>query len=472
MESPISNALQYKPTKIAQSSKPTKWSPLLNAIDAELTDTIEQAAPTMDINPNLNPSSNAKNNHPTPMINELLPEPSIEQLTCNPFDSQHFESPTNAKGLIVAIMGTPNAGKSTLLNHLIGQRISAVSTKPQTTRAQTLGVLTWNNQYQVLFVDTPGIVVTREHLNKTKQDFDSIDIGKSDGSIGGNRQDRRISRDISRSSWQSMGMVDCIWYVVDVSRLDFSADKEILAKIAKEHWSVPVHLLLNKIDLASSKKVEQVSLLLSNYFSEQKIKHESSARTENSDKSKSTDASIAQNTDASIAQRADASIAQNEDESSVTSSESIDASNSTPAPLVSFASCNKIVACYDDTLPPLRNLLESLAKPQPWLYHPECKNPSSLVDLIKECIRDKIFKRLNQEIPYSVDIDVIGLLDDPKVLKVQVDLTVLRPSQKVILIGREGEVLKYIKGSSTLELKNALGKRVELTLWIRTKHKK
>lgn len=91
------------------------------------------------------------------------------------------ENNTNHKSGFVAVMGRPNVGKSTLLNALLGQRIAAVSSKPQTTRLQQLGILTLENA-QIIFIDTPGLHHPHHKLGKymnaeAKQALEDADLG-------------------------------------------------------------------------------------------------------------------------------------------------------------------------------------------------------------------------------------------------------------------------------------------------------
>lgn len=118
----------------------------------------------------------------------------------------------------VAIVGKPNVGKSTLMNHLIGQKISITSRKPQTTRHQILGLLT-NESSQFVFVDTPGL-----HTAKGKT----------------------LNRFMNRAARGSLSDVDCILFVVTAEEPWSEQETNILKYIQKE--DVPVILVVNKID--------------------------------------------------------------------------------------------------------------------------------------------------------------------------------------------------------------------------------
>ncbi len=128
----------------------------------------------------------------------------------------------------VGIIGAPNAGKSTLLNQVLGQKISITSKKPQTTRDRILGIV--NRPFsQIIFVDTPGIHKSTTLLNKRIVD----------------------------QAMLAMADVDVILFMVDASSRNFSAEKLIIAQLNKT--GKPVILALNKIDLA--KKAHLFSLV-------------------------------------------------------------------------------------------------------------------------------------------------------------------------------------------------------------------
>lgn len=125
---------------------------------------------------------------------------------------------------LVAIVGKPNVGKSTLLNYLIGQKLSITSRKPQTTRHRLLGIKTTGNT-QMIFVDTPGL-----HSG----------------------QDKAINRYMNRTVHTVIRDVDLILFLVD--RLKWNEeDESVLRQL--EHAGVPVFLVINKVDLIEDKNI-------------------------------------------------------------------------------------------------------------------------------------------------------------------------------------------------------------------------
>lgn len=142
-----------------------------------------------------------------------------------------FESPSNAKSLTVALMGLPNAGKSTLLNKFIKVKISAVSSKPQTTRMPVLGVYT-EEPTQIVFVDSPGI----PHKD----------------------QKSRGPGHIAKAGFMAPLIADHILYVADLTRTSFEADFHLLANIRRKNPETPVTLLLNKVDASNDDVAQRV----------------------------------------------------------------------------------------------------------------------------------------------------------------------------------------------------------------------
>ncbi len=132
------------------------------------------------------------------------------------------------KSGLVAIVGPPNAGKSTLMNYMLGQKISIVTPKPQTTRNRIVGIVN-DTDYQVVFLDTPGLHKSREPLNI----------------------------EMVRVAMDSLADVDLVLFLVDVSlplpkKVQEKKDAEVAEYLAK--LKSPAIMILNKVDLIDRKK--------------------------------------------------------------------------------------------------------------------------------------------------------------------------------------------------------------------------
>ena len=123
---------------------------------------------------------------------------------------------------MVAIVGRPNVGKSTLLNHLLGQKLSITSRKPQTTRHQVLGVSTVENT-QLIYVDTPGM-----HLGQSKA----------------------INRAMNKAAASALNDVDLTLFLCD--RTKWTEEDEVVLELVGRHRT-PVALVINKVDLMEQK---------------------------------------------------------------------------------------------------------------------------------------------------------------------------------------------------------------------------
>jgi len=124
----------------------------------------------------------------------------------------------------VAIVGRPNVGKSTLLNHILGQKISITSRKPQTTRHQILGIKT-QGDVQIVYVDTPGL-----HLNQT---------------------DKAINRYMNKAASSALKDVDDVVFVLDRTCWN-EADEHVFEKV--QHVQCPVIVAINKVDILDDKE--------------------------------------------------------------------------------------------------------------------------------------------------------------------------------------------------------------------------
>jgi len=132
-------------------------------------------------------------------------------------DSKQPSLPENQHCGFIAIVGRPNVGKSTLLNHILGQKISITSRKPQTTRHRIMGVET-EGDYQAIFVDTPGL-----HIEEK----------------------RAINRLMNRAANSSLSDVNLVFFLVDGTHWT-EDDEMVLNKLKKTNF--PVVLCINKVD--------------------------------------------------------------------------------------------------------------------------------------------------------------------------------------------------------------------------------
>ncbi len=138
---------------------------------------------------------------------------------------------TNQFCAFIAIIGAPNAGKSTLMNKIVGQKISIVSPRVQTTRTRILGVLV-HNQAQLVFIDTPGIFEASKNFEKA----------------------------LVKNAWQAQHDADCVMVVIDVSKKPaFAQIRTIMTKITKLSSQKKVVCVLNKVDLVDKQALLELA---------------------------------------------------------------------------------------------------------------------------------------------------------------------------------------------------------------------
>jgi len=273
------------------------------------------------------------------------------------------------KSGFVGIIGLPNVGKSTLLNQLLGTKVSIVSPKPKTTRFNIKGILTRDN-FQIIFVDTPGIHEAKDLFNQM----------------------------MVKEALSVLQDVDIIIWVMDVTHR-IPEEEKILDLIREANK--PTILALNKIDLI--KKQELLPII--DYFSK----------------------------------------------------------------LYDFKAIVPISALKNDGLDRLLDELVKLLPEGPFYYEPERVTDLPLDLLIAEIIREKIFLLTYQEVPYSSAVKVEEIREEPEknLLYIQATIFIERDSQKGIIIGKGGKMLKKIGTLAREELEFLLGKKIYLDLWVK-----
>ncbi len=271
----------------------------------------------------------------------------------------------------VTIAGAPNAGKSTLLNHILGEKVSIISSKPQTTRTRVLGVC-HRPGAQIVFYDTPGIFAASDRFNSKIVD----------------------------TAFSAVGDADLLVVVVDAAHPDPAAEDLLAEKIRGQ--KLPVIIALNKIDLISEKMV-----LLE------------------------------------IIQRWSVRRA-----------------------------CEAVVpvSALDGTQ--VEELVTAIigALPEGPPYFPEDTLTDSTERFIAaELIREKIFRLTGEEIPYAsaVTVEAFKPGADGKRVSIEATIHLERNSQKGIVIGRGGAMLKRIGSEARQEIERMTGARVFLKLFVR-----
>ena len=281
----------------------------------------------------------------------------------------------------VALMGPPNAGKSTLTNALVGQKVAIVTAKPQTTRNRIVGILTQKDA-QVIFMDTPGVHALR---------------GQTRGQLG---------KIMVQSAWQSFAVANCIVLVIDgdlyLRKPDFMERDlaPLIQPLAEEER--PVVVVVNKVDLFHDKS-RMLPLL--------------------------------------------ESVAQ----------------------MFPKAEIFPASALRRNGVEQLLELIRSHL-PEGEAQFPEDQlSTAPMKFMAAEIIREKLFEKLYQEVPYSVAVDVeVWDEEDDRVL-IHAAIYVAKPSHKAMVIGRAGEGIKAIGTSARKEIRDLVDKKVHLELWVKVR---
>lgn len=272
---------------------------------------------------------------------------------------------------IVAIIGEPNVGKSTLLNRLVGEKISIVTPKVQTTRFNIRGVCV-HNESQLVFVDTPGIFSAEKNFEKA----------------------------MVKSAWTGIGDADVILLLLDATKFLRDSSLQIIDQL-KAKTKQPVFLIINKIDATPKNKLLELA------------------------------------------------TAGNE--------------------CGNFAKIFMISALDGDGVGDVLSHIADIVPQHPWLYPAEQMSDISLRLLSAEITREKLFLRLEQELPYSIFVETESWEESDNFIKISQAILVQREGQKKIVIGNKGEMVKNIGIAARKELEKTLNKKIHLNLFVKVK---
>lgn len=270
------------------------------------------------------------------------------------------------KAGFVSLIGKPNVGKSTLMNALVGEKLSIVTPKAQTTRHRILGIVN-EPDYQIVFSDTPGVIKPVYGMQESMMSF-----------VNGSIVD-----------------ADIILFVTDINeKYDESDVIEKLSKITS-----PMAIIINKIDKSNEEVVK----------------------------------------------------------------EKIEYWNETLKPQAVFA----VSALHDHNVPAVMQFILDNMPEHPAYYDKDTLTTKDERFFVSEIIREKIFKLYEKEIPYSTEVIITAFKDEPNIVRISSEIIVERDSQKNIIIGKAGEMLKKVGTYARKDMEEFLQKKVFLEMFVK-----
>jgi GTP-binding protein Era len=271
----------------------------------------------------------------------------------------------------IALVGRPNVGKSTLLNRILGQKISITSRRPQTTRHRVLGIKTLPHA-QLIYVDTPGI-----------HDFNG----------------RAMNRYMNRTASSVLADVDVVVFLVDGLRWT-PDDDLVLNKLAR--IGSPVILAVNKVDTLEKREALLPGLQ-------------------------------------ALAEK------------------------------YPFREIIPISARKGDNVAALESCIEALLPEAPPFFPEDQVTDRSVRFLAAELVREKLFRKLGKELPYGLTVQIEEYRNEPGITHIHALIWVERDSQKTIVIGKGGRVLKEVGQQARQDIEDLIGNKVNLKLWVKIK---
>ena len=271
------------------------------------------------------------------------------------------------KAGFVNIVGNPNVGKSTVMNALVGEKLSIITRKMQTTRHRIKGIVN-GDDFQVVYSDTPGILKPGYKLQETMMKF--VDTALIDA--------------------------DVILFVTDVVEKP-DKNPEYIGRIQKSN--MPVIVLINKIDLSNQKEVTR----LFDYWSE----------------------------------------------------------------VFPGAVVFPISALERFNIEPIFDRILELLPESPPFFEKDQLTDRSERFFMEEIIREKILLTYEKEVPYSVEVEVEEFKEKNDIINTRAIIYVSRDSQKGIIIGKEGKMLKKIGSEARLDAEEFFNKKIFLQLYVK-----
>jgi GTPase len=267
-----------------------------------------------------------------------------------------------------AIVGRPNAGKSTLLNHLVGQKIAIVTSKPQTTRNRIQGIVT-QKRGQIVFIDTPGL----------------------------HAPDSALGRQMMHEVAAAVEGIDVLLLIVDASHVSPHTDSMLIEKA--QRFAGKTILVLNKVDTVPK---PQLLPLIERFRKE------------------------------------------------------FDSAAIVPLSALKGTGCDDL----------LDEIFLHLPEGQPYFPEDQITDQPERF-LAAEIVREKAIRALHHELPYALAVFVDKFEENPRLVRIEATLNVERNTQKKILIGHKGAMLKKIGTEARKELESLLNTKVFLGLFVK-----
>lgn len=279
--------------------------------------------------------------------------------------------PSDHRSGFVSVIGRPNVGKSTLLNAYLGQKVTIVSPKPQTTRRRILGILT-QERAQVIFVDTPGI----------HQPF------------------HKLGESMVRTAIEAIPDADLLLWLVDSTVMPTDEDRQIAQLIQEHGQGIPLILGLNKSDLVA--ELERPQRLEAYLELARPVAH------------------------------------------------------------------TYVSAMAGENREYLLDLIIGYLPVGPRFYPEEQVTDQTERAIAAELVREQVLSHTHQEVPHSTEVIVDEFkARSAELTYIRATIYVERDSQKGILLGRGGRMIKSISQAARLQIEQLLGTRVYLDLWVK-----
>jgi len=271
------------------------------------------------------------------------------------------------KAGFVSIVGSPNVGKSTLMNRLMGEKLSIVTSKAQTTRHRILGIMN-EEEYQIVFSDTPGVVNSAYKLHDQMMTYVNTSL-----------QD-----------------ADVLLFITDIYE-DEMNHAETLEKISK--MKVPILLLVNKMD-----KSDQEKLGVRLTYWQEKLPN---------------------------------------------------------------AEIMPISALHGFAIQGVLDRIVELLPESPAYYDKDAISDRPMRFFVSEIIREKVFIHTRKEVPYATQVEIEEYIEEENITKIRALIIVERDTQRGIIIGKGGEMLKRIGREARLEIEKFIDQKVFLDTYVK-----